>query len=136
MGRLFALGQAVDRISQSWDSCYPHLGPSHLPILLYVHKRPAQSVHKLLIFLSFHPFPARPIVPDGSSRGGGGLPQASNCPCPFGSPNAVMESSDFFSLCPLPDSSLSCGAVFQGFISLYETQWPLIHTGTALFKLV
>lgn len=88
--------------------CYLHLGPFHLPVHS-LHKRPAVALCESSVLLSSHPFPARPLVPDGASRGGGGLPQASNYPCSLGSPNAVMESSALFSLCLFSASSLCCG---------------------------
>lgn len=57
---------------------------------------------------------------------------------PLGSPSAVLGSSDLFSLCLFPTSSLSHGAVLfhsERFFQLYETGWPLFHTELP-FKLV
>ena len=89
--------------------CCPHLDPFTFLFFLYVHEGPRKAVCELSVLLSSCPFPARPIVPDGVWRGGHGLPQASDCPCPLGHPNAVLESSAFFCFCPFLAFSLCNG---------------------------
>ena len=87
------------------------------PFILYVHRGLEKAVWKLSVLLSFCPFPARPKVPDGTSRRGSGLPQARNCPCRLGSPNSVLDFFVLFSLCLFLASLLCCGEIPRVYFS-------------------
>lgn len=66
---LLALGRLWTEYSRAGATGTLPLPLFTSPFFLYVHKRPAKLACKLLMLLSFHPFPARPIVPDGDSKG-------------------------------------------------------------------
>lgn len=120
-GPLLALGRLWTEYSRAGATVILLLPLFTSPFFLYVHKRPAKLVCKLLMLLSFHPFPARPIVPVGDSKG-------------------VVDSPRpglLWPLQPLPVSSLlPCGAVFPGFVSAVWSRMAPESGGTTLLKLV
>lgn len=115
-GPFLSQGRLRIEYSRAGSAVTLPLLPFTSPFFLYVHKRPAKLVCKLLILLSFGPFPATPIAPDGDLRGCRGLPKAVIAP---GLVVPLMLSWNPLSFQPLPVlSPLSHGAVFQGFISV------------------